>query len=237
MPRKSSHRNRKHQAPAGNGPRQSAPEPIAWRQRLAYEAARIMDAEQISEFEHARRKAAERMGINNKRLWPDNEEIQQRLVEQRRLFGGESHRQAQRALLEQALAAMDLFAAFHPRLVGPALAGTATRQQGLDLQVFADSPEEIIWTLIDRHIPWSSNQGQFRYSGNRRVEHQMMHFLAGSMPVRILVLPDKARRDPPIDPVSNRPERGASRQDIENRLAGDPPSGDWPLGSPHDQPL
>lgn len=189
------------------------------RQRLAYEAARIMADERIGEFEHARRKAAERMGIDNKRLWPDNEEIQQRLLEQQRLFGGASHQREIRALLRQALAAMRLFDAFAPRLVGPALAGTATSAQGIELQVFAESSEEIIWTLIDRQIPWREDQITLRYAGNQPLEHPVVRFLAGQVPVKIAVLPPKTKRNPPLDPVSNRPQRGADIAEVKQLLA------------------
>lgn len=191
------------------------------RQRIAYEAARIMVQEQTGEFEHARRKAAERIGIADKRAWPDNAEIRQWLIEQQRLFGGESHRRERRALLEQALVAMDWFAGFNPRLVGAALDGTASREQGLVILVFADSAEEVIWTLIDRHLPWHADQEEFRYANNRRVLHPVVEFLAGPMPVRIAILPPKARQNPPLDPVTNRPERGASAKDIQTRLADD----------------
>ncbi|MBK5967857.1 hypothetical protein CCR91_03515 [Thiorhodovibrio winogradskyi] len=190
----------------------------AQRQQLAYAAARIMVDEHISAFEHARRKAAERMGISNRRLWPDNEEIQQRLLEQQRLFGRESHQREWRELLQQALNAMRLFDAFSPRLVGPALAGTATRAQGIELQVFAESTEEVIWTLIDRQIPWSPDQAQFRYAGNQRLDHPIVRFVAGAVPIQVDVLPPNARRNPPLDPVSNRPQRGASHSEVETLL-------------------
>lgn len=178
-----------------------------------------MADEQIGTFEHARRKAAERMGIDNRRLWPDNEEIQERLLEQQRLFGGESRARERHALLQQAVTAMRLFDAFSPRLVGPVLAGTASRSQGIELQVFAESTEEVIWTLIDRRIPWSPDQAQFRYSGNQRLDHPVVRFMAGVTPIQVAVLPPNARRNPPLDPVSNRPQRGASRAEVETLLA------------------
>lgn len=50
------------------------------RQRLAYEAARIMVDQGVREFDRARCKAAERAGIGDRRLWPKNEEIQEALL-------------------------------------------------------------------------------------------------------------------------------------------------------------
>jgi hypothetical protein len=230
MPRKNARKARAyaHQIRAA-APRQRLPVALhAQRQRLAYEAARIMSDEQIDEFEHARRKAAERMGVTNRRLWPDNEEIQQRLLEQQRLFGGASRRRERLALLEQGLAAMQLFENFSPRLVGPAWAGTASAQQGLDLHLFSDNAEEVIWTLIDLKIPWEADQGQFRYSDNTAKEHPILSFVAGTLPVRIAVLPAKARQHPPLDAVSNRPERGANRAQLEQEILQARENPDWP---------
>lgn len=211
--------SRKAKAP-GRSTRNQRSRPVKNPQRreLAYGAARLMAEEHIAEFEQARRKAAERLGITDKRLWPDNEEIQTLLEEQQRLFGGAARIDEERALLEQALAAMQVFDAFHPRLVGAARAGAASRTQGLELYLFAETPEEVIWTLIDRHIPWENAAAQFRYANGERQEHPVLCFVAGALPIRLNVLPVKARRNPPLDPVFNRPERGASRHDLEAQL-------------------
>lgn len=195
-----------------------APNLATQRRYLAYEAARIMDENQSPEFEHARRKAAERLGIANRRLWPSNEEIQALLLEQQRLFGGRAHAREHRELLRQALAAMTLLEDFEPRLIGAAWAGTATLDQGLDMQLFAESPEDVIWTLIDHRIPWREDERPFRYADGARVTHPIVRFLAGGVPIRLIVLPHKAKRNPPLDPVSNRPERGAARLDVERHL-------------------
>lgn len=223
MPKKSTKQGRsegltKGRRPLTGGARRHTSGLAVQRQQLAYAAARIMAEEQVSEFEHARRKAAARLGLTDKALWPDNEEIQQRLLEQQRLFGGETYRREHERLLEQVLAAMQLLNAFNPRLVGQALTGAATCEQGFALQVFADSTEEVIWTLIDCHIPWNADQAQFRYAGNQRQEHPILCFVAGKLPVQLIVLPEKARHNPPLDPVTNRPQRGASRKQVEQQL-------------------
>ena len=58
--------------------------------RIAYEAARIMVEQGVSDFDRARRKAAERTGILDRRRWPTNEAIQEALLTQRRLFRGDA---------------------------------------------------------------------------------------------------------------------------------------------------
>lgn len=191
------------------------------RQRLAYEAARIMLEDGVAEFERARRKAALRTGIGDRRHWPSNEEIQQALLAQRRLFDGERQARELRALRQQALIAMRRFASFRPRLVGPALSGSGDMAQGVRLLVFADSPEEVILALMDQGIPWREQEEWLRFAGGIRRVQPVLHFFAGETPFALVVLPSNALRNPPLDPVTDRPERGADADEVQ-RLASEP---------------
>jgi hypothetical protein len=190
------------------------------RQRLAYEAARIMADQGVQEFDRARRKAAERVGIRNKRYWPSNEEIQEALLQYRRLFQGEKQGRELRRLREQALAAMRTFAGFVPKLVGPALSGSADSLQGVRLHLFTDNPEDVVRTLLDQHIPWQEREGVLRYGGGVRRTHPVFAFFAGETPFELVVLPVAAQRNPPLDAVSERPERGAGAADVARLLDG-----------------
>lgn len=191
--------------------------PSDQRQRLAYEAARIMAEQGVIEFDRARRKAAERTGIGDRRCWPNNEEIQEALLAHRRLFQGERATEVD-ALRRQALIAMRRFAPFHPRLVGPVLRGTADTSQGVRLHLFADAPEELVHFLVDQGIPWQEGELTLRYAGGARRAHPLFGFYAGEVPFELVVLPREARRNPPLDPVSERPERGADAAEVERLL-------------------
>jgi len=188
------------------------------RQRLAYEAARIMAEEGVTEPERARRKAAQRAGIGDRRRWPSNEEIHEALLAQRRLFAGERQARELSALRQQALIAMRRFRAFRPRLVGSALSGSGDLAQGVRLLLFADSPEEVILALIDQGIPWREQEEALRFSGGVRQVCPVLSFLAGEVPFSLVVLPTAALRNPPLDPVTDRPERGAAAEEVQ-RLA------------------
>ena len=56
------------------------------RLRIAQEAARLMSEHGIRDFHHAKRKAAERLGIADTQSLPRNAEIEQALREHQRLF-------------------------------------------------------------------------------------------------------------------------------------------------------
>jgi hypothetical protein len=172
-------------------------------------------------IDRARRKAAARLGIGDKRCWPDNEEIQQALLQQRRLFQAQAQQETLSDLRRQALSAMRTFARFTPRLVGAALDGTAAREQGIDLLLFAETPEDVVLDLLERGIPWQQTDGQFRYADGNVRAHPVLAFVAGDVPVHLIVLPGQALRNPPLSPVSERPERGIGEGELVRLIEDD----------------
>jgi len=190
------------------------------RQRLAYEAARILVDQGERELGRARRKAAARAGIDDKRLWPKNEEIQAALLEQQRLFQGERRADELKSLRRQALIALETFAAFAPRLVGPVLTGSANLAQGVRLHLFADNPEDVVLALFDRSIPWQEHDELFRYGGGLRHTHPVFAFYAGETTFALVVLPLWAQSNPPLDAVSGRPERGVGATEVARLIEG-----------------
>jgi hypothetical protein len=189
------------------------------RRRLAYESARILVEHGPTEFDRARRKAAARLGISDKRCWPDNGEINDALVEQQRLFDPDSRERGLTDLRRHALRAMQELAAFRPRLIGSALRGTATHEHGIELRLFADSPEEVLLELMERRIPWRQREEPQRYASGAVQAHPVFEFVAGEIPVHLQVLPWQAQREPPLDPVSDRPERGIDTDELAALVA------------------
>ena len=174
----------------------------------------------VPAYDRARRKAAERAGIGNKRDWPSNEEIQEALLQQRRLFQGERQEEDLRRLREHALMAMRFFADFAPRLVGPVLAGSGGRDQGVCLHLFTDNPEDLVFSLLEQRIPWREREVVLRYGDGACRTHPVFAFFAGETPFALVVLPLGAQRNPPLDPVSERPERGVGVTEVEALIGG-----------------
>lgn len=192
----------------------------ALRERMAYEAARIMIEQGLSDFDRARRKAAARTGIADRRLWPTNEAVHEAVLMQRRLFRGDEHSRALRALREAALEAMRAFAEFRPRLTGAVLEGSADAGAVVELLLFAEHPEAVLFTLLDQGIPWHEGERSLRHANGQRRAYPSFGFMAGDTPFELIVLPVQARRDPPIDPISERPNPGADLAEVERLLAG-----------------
>lgn len=188
------------------------------RQSIAYESARILSEQGGLPFDGARRKAAARLGIDDRRCWPDNQEIQQALLEQQRLFHHAERTRTLGDLRRCALSAMREFSEFDPRLVGATVDGSATREQGVQLQLYTDSAEDVVLELLQRGIPWQQSDDQFRYAGGSRETHPVFGFIAGDIPVHLIVLPRRARRNPPLSPVSQRPDRGIDVTELSRRI-------------------
>lgn len=187
------------------------------RQRLLYEAARLMAEDGVRDPEQARRKAAARLGIQDSRLWPRNDEIQAALLQQQRLFHQDqaSHLRALRGV---ALQAMESFARFQPRLVGSVLDGSADRGGRVRLHVFAEAPDEVLHRLLEQGIPWQEGECLLPHGGGVRRSYPMLRFLAGGVGIDLVVLPPRAFSDPPFSPLTERPERGAGIEQVRALL-------------------
>lgn len=190
--------------------------------RITYEAARIMAEQGVTDFDRARRKAAERTGILDRRRWPTNEAIAAALHTHRRLFRGDGEAERLRRLREAAVQAMHSLRAFSPRLIGALLHGAGPVDAGVQLHLFADRPEDVMFALLERHIPWREHERSVRYGNGERRSHPAFRFVAGEAPIELIVLPHTAMRNPPLDPVTERPARGADLAAVERLLAAQP---------------
>ena len=190
--------------------------------RIAYEAARIMAEQGVTDFDRARRKAAERTGILDRRQWPTNEAIATALHTHHRLFRADDVALYRRRLREAAREAMHSLRAFSPRLVGSLLHGAGPVDAVVQLHLFADRPEDVVFALLERHIPWRERERNLRYANGQRRSHPAFRFVAGAAQIELIVLPHADLRNPPLDPITERPERGADLAAVERLLATPP---------------
>lgn len=174
------------------------------RQELAQLAARLVAVDGVNDYLVAKRKAAERMGVNSRQQLPSNQEIEQALSDYQRLFQSES----QPALLAEqrrlAARALELFAAYKPRLAGPAADGTAGRHSEIQLHLYTDTIEDIAVELIDHQIPYESCERRVRLNAATVNLYPAYRFLAEGHPVVLIVFPLKDRNQSPLSPTDGR---------------------------------
>lgn len=134
-------------------PRHERPRPsTGTRATIASAAARLMAEGGITDYHHAKRKAARQLGLPEHTAFPDNAEVEAELRAYRTLYQGEEHEQVIAALRHTALELLDLLADFHPYLTGSVLDGTASEHSNIDILLFADSAKEVEIFLLNRNI-------------------------------------------------------------------------------------
>jgi hypothetical protein len=188
------------------------------RLRIAQEAARLMSEHGIRDFHHAKRKAAERLGIADTQSLPRNAEIEQALREHQRLFLADSQPQWLRERREAAAAAMTFLAAYHPRLVGAVLDGTADAHSAVCLHVFSDDADAPSRFLHEHGVPLEMQSRRMRDSHSTQGDYPVLLFSADGLAFDLTVLPRRSLRQAPLDRTGDRPMRRASLSQLQTLL-------------------
>lgn len=191
------------------------------RTLIAQEAARLMSEHGIRNYQHAKLKAADRLGLPEGQALPRNVEIEQALRERQRIFQADSQPQALRARREAAVEAMRFFAHFRPRLVGAVLDGTADTHSAVCLHLFSDEPEAVPRFLREHGIPHETQNRVLRLDRQTQAEYPVLLFAADGLPFDLTVLPSDALRQSPLDRIGDRPMQRASLSAVQALLAED----------------
>jgi hypothetical protein len=189
------------------------------RLRVAQEAARLMSEHGIRDFHHAKRKAAERLGVLDEQALPRNHEIEEALREHQRLFQADSQPQLLKVRREAAVEAMRFLQRFEPRLVGAVLDGTADSHSAVCLHVFSDDPEAVGIYLREQGVPVEAQTRRLRISRDEQAEYPVLLFAADNLPFDLTVLPLNALRQAPLNRMDEKPMRRASLASVEIMLA------------------
>jgi hypothetical protein len=192
------------------------------RARIAQEAARILLDEGVEDYHLAKRKAAERLNASDLRLLPRNSEIERAVLDHQRLFFTEGYDDRVSQLRRAALETMRLLRKFQPRLTGSVLKGTAGKHSDIDLHVFADTAEDVLFVLIDAGIPYRSAERRLRYGDDVRY-YPALRFAARGYPVETVVLPAEALKQSPSSPIDGKPMRRATMKQVERLLEQEHP--------------
>ncbi len=192
------------------------------RARIAHEAARLMAQTGLRDFHQAKLKAAQRLGIHDDASLPRNREIEAALREYQRLFQGEFNGDAQLNALRQrrdaALRALEFFAPFDARLVGPVLDGTTDANAPVHLHLYTDDAEAVPRFLDDHRIPAESSGRRLRLDRERALNCPVWLFCAEDLSFDLTVLPHDALRQAPLSNVDEKPMRRASMAQLRALL-------------------
>ena len=188
------------------------------RHRLAHEAARLMAEGGIRDYHQAKLKAAERLGIFDDASLPRNREIDDALREYQRLFQRDNVAEL-RSRREAALRALEFFAEFEPRLVGPVLEGTADARSAVTLHLHSDDPEAVHHHLDLHRIPAESRNRRVRLDRERSEDFPVWLFSAEDLGFDLTVLPHDVLRQAPLSGIDEKPMKRASASQLRQLLA------------------
>jgi len=167
-------------------------------------AARHMSESGIQDYQLAKRKAAQKLGMDETRNLPSNKEIEAALIEYQDLFHADSQPQLLSQLRETAVHAMEFLQAFKPRLAGDVLSGTANEYTPVEIHVFADYPEQVSLYLMEQHIPYNEKQKRVKYD-NDYEQQPVFSITADNIEVDIIVFSVEKLRRPPDSPIDGKP--------------------------------
>jgi hypothetical protein len=122
------------------------------RASIASAAARLIAEDGITDFGHAKRKAARQLGLPEHTQFPDNAEVEAELRAYRSLFHDEEHAAMLLAMRRTALRLLDLLVDYSPYLAGSVLDGTAGEHSRIDVLLFPDSAKEVEIFLLNQGI-------------------------------------------------------------------------------------
>ncbi|MDQ3731280.1 MAG: hypothetical protein M3329_04860 [Pseudomonadota bacterium] len=200
------------------------------RARIAQEAARILLDEGVTDHQLAKRKAADRLNAGDRSL-PRNSEIERAVLDHRRLFFTEGYDHIVAALRQAAFDAMSMLSKFQPRLVGAVLDGTAGQHSEINLHLYADAVEEVIFLLMDIGVQYRSAERRLRYADDARY-CPALRFETRGHEVGAVVLPIDALKQPPLSPVDGKPMRRANLKQVASLLEFKPGDEAWePVGT------
>ncbi|HEY5643201.1 MAG TPA: hypothetical protein VIS31_10035 [Woeseiaceae bacterium] len=188
------------------------------RRLVAQEAARIIVGHGIRDYRVAKQKAADRLGVADRGSLPGNEEIEAAVAEHLAIFRGDAHEDHLRLMRVAALAAMELLAAFSPRLVGPVLAGTADENSAINLHVFADSPEMVAMGLSDLGVSYKPYERRLKTRRDQVVGYAGFEFHQNGRAVQATVFPIDGIRQAPISPIDGRPMKRIGIDGVQRLL-------------------
>ncbi|MGI9259818.1 MAG: hypothetical protein ACR2QQ_13370 [Gammaproteobacteria bacterium] len=184
------------------------------REQLAQEAARLIVDHGMHDYGQAKRKAAMRFGVRDSAALPSNTEIESSVIERQRIYDPELHDHRLTSMRELAIGIMEILEEFQPRLVGPVLSGSVTENSPLELHVFTDSPESVMFELEQQGVDARDCQRRYRLNNQELAILPGFRFSRDGERVYVIVFREKGVRQPPLSPVDRKPMQRASRRRV-----------------------
>jgi len=190
------------------------------RKQVAQEAARLMSEHGIEDFQHAKRKAAERLGYTHLRSLPRNIEIEDALQSYQRIFKSDVQDTWLHTMRMLAIDLMEMLSDYEPRLTGNVLSGNVNEHSDITMHIFTDCVEDMMKLLHKHDIDYAESIADVKY-GNRIEQLPKLSFYYLDVHVQLRVFPHQGIREAPLSPVDGKPMRRASIAKVKELVETD----------------
>lgn len=182
------------------------------QQEIATEAARLIREEGVDSTHKASLKAAHILGVYDKHLLPDENDVLYQIKIHQSLFRASSDKQILKSILEIAFNTMTLLNSFEPKLIGPILQEYALEHSDIEILLRVDSPEDIAVFLMTHKIPYQlgewklyTSKPKSRSSSKSKMKSDFQlvpayQFFADKHRINLIILTERNRKTMPLDP-------------------------------------
>lgn len=189
------------------------------REKIAVAAATFLAEGFVQDYHCAKLKALKKLGLTKTVELPTNTEVEVALKAHQAINNLSDHERLIQDMREQSIYALQILDDYSARLVGSVFEGTATKYSPIQVQVYSDSPKEVVIKLLDLNIPFDTQDRDIRLNKNETSRVPVYSFGAGDYEFEISVLPLKAFKQSPLSPINGLPMARASLKKVKKILS------------------
>ncbi len=178
-----------------------------------------MHEQNVRDYQQAKQKARDKLGLPDRSPMPRNDEIQSALVDYLKLFKPDTQHLLIKRLRQSAMQSMRFLSKFEPRLVGSVLHGTADEYAPVQIHVFAEPPELILQYLLDHNISYKLASKRIQYCDGRVQSITMCDCVADGVATELMLFKEKDLREAPKSPIDGKPMQRMNLRELEALLS------------------
>jgi hypothetical protein len=116
---------------------------------------------------------------------------------------------------------MEALGQFDPLLVGSVYQGTADSNSPIRLYLFANTPEEVLFTLTDMKIPWRESQRTLSFRNGSKELVPVFKITADGVTFELTVMSSEDIHNRPLDPLDRQPLQGINLKQLREIIESD----------------
>lgn len=183
------------------------------RQKIRYEAARIMVEDGVRNYQRAKQKACNRLGVTARRSLPSNLEIEDAVSDQLSLISPLAKQSKHKSYLAAALEMMECFRHFTPYLTGAALSGAITSSRPVELHLFPSTVEEFCEFLVMEGLVHELTDKRMRFAKDKWQVIPVVQFASRGIDFEVQIYL-KSNLYPPLSATDRKPVKRASLKKV-----------------------